>query len=414
MARGSTRRKTTLPARLRLRPIAAVWLAFTIVSGSAPSLHADLRADLPPATAAAPFGGRASAQVPESSAYSKHVSFQRFLQRFEFHEPHMGTDARVVLYAQEERAASAAARAAFDRVEALNRALSDYLPTSELMQLSARAGQGPIVVSDDLFRVLAASQDLAMRSDGAFDVTCGPLTRLWRRARHVSELPAAARVEEARALTGYRAMQLDERTHTVTLAKPGMSLDVGGIAKGFAAEEAVNVLVSRGVRRALVALGGDIAVADPPPDREGWLIDVAWIEGASLDRAGSVARLVSLRNAAISTAGDAEQWLSAAGMRYSHILDARTGWPMTIRSSTTVIARHGLEADGLDTTAAVLGPDRGVALVEATPGAAVFMVRMESDGRTTVRTSSRWPSAISRQRSADSGQRTANSREERW
>jgi thiamine biosynthesis lipoprotein len=100
---------------------------------------------------------------------------------------------------------------------------------------------------------------------------------------------------------------------------------------------------------------------------------------------------VSLRNAAISTAGDAEQWLSAGGMRYSHILDARTGWPMTIRSSTTVIARHGLEADGLDTTAAVLGPDRGVGLVEATPGAAVFMVRIEPDGRTTIRTSSRWP-----------------------
>jgi thiamine biosynthesis lipoprotein len=244
-------------------------------------LHADVRADL---------RADVRARVSESNAPSKHVSFQRFLQRFEFHEPHMGTDTRVVLYAQDERAASAAARAAFDRVEALNRTLSDYLPTSELMQLSARAGQGPIAVSDDLFRVVAASQDLAVRSDGAFDVTCGPLTRLWRRARHVSELPAAARIEEARALTDYRAMRLDEPTHTVTLAKPGMSLDVGGIAKGFAAEEAVNVLVSRGLRRALVALGGDIAVADPPPDREGWLIDVAWIDGASLDGAASVAR----------------------------------------------------------------------------------------------------------------------------
>ncbi len=193
MARGPFRTKTTLPARLRV--VAAVCLAFRIVFSTAPALHADLRS-----------------HVPDSSANSKRVS----LQRFEFHEPHMGTDTRVVLYAQDEPAASAAARGAFERVEALNRTLSDYLPTSELMQVSARAGQGPIAVSDDLFRVLAASQDLAMRSDGAFDVTCGPLTRLWRRARHVSELPTAARVDEARALTGYRAMQLDARTRTVT------------------------------------------------------------------------------------------------------------------------------------------------------------------------------------------------------
>jgi len=309
------------------------------------------------------------------------------VRRFEFHEPHMATDTRIVLYAPDERVAGDAARAAFARVEALNRVLSDYQSTSELMQVSARAGQGAVPVSDDLYRVLAAAQDLAVRSDGAFDVTCGPLTRLWRRARHLSELPAAARVEEARALTGFRALRLDAAAHAVTLARPGMSLDVGGIAKGFAADEALGVLVSRGFTRALVALGGDIAVAQPPPDQEGWRIDIAPLDLPGAPPVGPIL----LRDAAVSTAGDAEQWLAAGGVRYSHILDPRTGWPMTVRSSTTVIARHGIESDGLDTTAAVLGADRGVALVEATPGAAVLMVRVEQDGRTTVRTSSRWP-----------------------
>ncbi len=308
-------------------------------------------------------------------------------QRFEFHEPHMGTDTRIVLYAADESAAANAAHAAFERVEALNRVLSDYLPTSELMQLSARAGQGPVRVSDDLFRVLAASQDIAVRSDGAFDVTCGPLTRLWRRARHLSELPAAARVEEARALTGYRAMHLDAQAQTVTLDTPGMSLDVGGIAKGFAADEALQVIVSRGNKRALVALGGDIAVGQPPPDQDGWVIHIAPLDVPGAPPIVSVV----LREAAVSTAGDAEQWLTANGLRYSHILDPRTGWPMTVRSSTTVIARRGIESDGLDTTAAVLGTERGLALVEATPGAAVLMVRLESDGRTNVQRSSRWP-----------------------
>jgi thiamine biosynthesis lipoprotein len=223
-------------------------------------------------------------------------------------------------------------------------------------------------------------------------VTCGPLTRLWRRARHLSELPAAARVEEARALTGFHALQLDPGARTATLTRPGMSLDVGGIAKGYAAEEALTVLASHGLRRALVALGGDIAVGDPPPDREGWLIDVATLEGRAVP-GDAAAGPILLRNAAVSTAGDAEQWLTANGVRYSHILDPRTGWPMMVRSTTTVIARHGLDADGLDTTAAILGADRGLALVEATPGAAVFMMRLEPDGRTVTRSSSRWPSS---------------------
>ena len=380
MARRSPRPTTTVPARLRA--CAALWLAFRIVSGAAPDLQARLPPQATSAAASAAHAGQMPAHAPQASLTSGSL---RDAQRFEFHEPHMGTDTRIVVYADDERGAGAAARAAFDRVEGLNAILSDYQSTSELMTLSARAGQGAVVISDDLFRVLAAAQDLAARSDGAFDVTCGPLTRLWRRARHVSELPATARVDEARALTGFPSLHLDAAARTATLDKPGMFLDVGGIAKGYAAEEALRVLSARGLSRALVALGGDIAVGDPPPNRDGWLIDVATLDSSA------PAGPILLRNAAVSTAGDAEQWLTANGVRYSHILDPRTGWPMTIRSTTTVIAPHGLDADGLDTTAAILGVDRGLALVDTVPGAAVFMMRHEADGRTVVRTSSRWP-----------------------
>jgi len=393
MARRSPRPTTTVPARLRA--CAALWLAFRIVSGAAPAVTLAGQPQTQPH-----FGQVSLASDSFASLPSGHL---RDSQRFEFHEPHMGTDTRFVVYADDERVASAAARAAFDRVEALNAILSDYQSTSELMTLSAHAGQGPVVISDDLFRVLAAAQNLAVRSDGAFDVNCGPLTRLWRRARHLSELPATAHVDEARALTGFTSLHLDAAARTATLDKAGMFLDVGGIAKGFAAEEALRVLTARGLSRALVALGGDIAVGDPPPNRDGWLIDVATLDLSDstgrTDRTGPAAEAaaagrvgpVLLRNAAVSTAGDAEQWLTANGVRYSHILDPRTGWPMTIRSTTTVIAPHGLDADGLDTTAAILGVDRGLALVEAVPGAAVFMMRREADGRTVVRTSSRWP-----------------------
>jgi thiamine biosynthesis lipoprotein len=311
------------------------------------------------------------------------------LSRYEFTEPHMGTTVRLVLYAKDEAQAVSASRAGFERVAALDRALSDYQPASELMRLCARAGQGPVPVSDDLFRVLAAAQDLAVRSHGAFDVTAGPLTRLWRGARRLSELPDPARIAAARARTGHDRLRLDAAARTATLTEEGMTLDVGGIAKGYAADEALRALESEGVTRALVAIGGDIAVSEPPPGHDAWTVDVASLDIPGAPHLGAL----RLRHAAVSTAGDAEQWMTANGQRYSHILDPRTGWPMTIRSSTTVIAPHGLDADGLDTAAAILGAEDGLKLVEATDGAAVFMVREEPDGRITVHTSSRWPSS---------------------
>jgi len=312
------------------------------------------------------------------------------LSRIEMTEPQMGTQMRLVVYADDEPRARTAMRAAFDRVADLNRTLSDYQPTSELMRLCARAGQGPIAISPDLFHILDAAQTLARRTNGAFDVTSGPLTHLWRRARRFSEVPDTSRVTEARALSGFHHLHLDAATRTATLDTPGMTLDLGGLAKGYAADEAIAVLESHGLTRALAALGGDVVVSEPPPDRDGWTIDVS-----ALDAPGAPhpAALV-LHNAAVSTAGDAEQWMTAAGVRYSHILDPRTGWPMTIRSSTTVIARRGLDADRLDTAIAVLGPEQGLPLAEETPGAAVLTVRQEPTGRISVHQSSRWPGPV--------------------
>jgi FAD:protein FMN transferase len=309
------------------------------------------------------------------------------LSRIELAEPHMGTTVRIVVYAADDTHARTAMRAAFERIASLDRTLSDYQSTSELMQLCASAGHGPVPVSDDLYRVLDAAQALATRSNGAFDITSGPLTRLWRRARHLSELPPSDRVAEARALTSYRHLHLNPHARSVTLDRAGMSLDVGGLAKGFAGDEALRILASYDITRALIALGGDIIVSGPPPDKEGWTIDIASLQVPGAPQLGSLV----LRDAAVSTAGDAEQWLEANGVRYSHILDPRTGWPMTIRSSTTVIARRGLDADSLDTAIAVLGPEEGLPLVESHAGAAAILVRQERDGQITERRSSRWP-----------------------
>jgi thiamine biosynthesis lipoprotein len=312
--------------------------------------------------AAAAFGF--AARPPGQSAGAEPA------KRFEFVEPHMGTRFRIVLYAADEGAARRAAEAAFARIARLNAILSDYQDDSELMRLCRQAGGPPVRVSDELFFVLRRSQDLARRTDGAFDVTVGPLSRLWRRSKRQKELPGPERLAAARRLVGRDLLVLDESEQTVQLKKPGMLLDVGGIAKGYAADEAQKVLRARGVTRALVAAGGDIAVSEPPPGEAGWTVGIAPLEHP--DRPPT--RHVLLANAAVSTSGDAEQFVEIGGRRYAHILDPKTGLGLTTRLSVTVVAREGIDSDSLATAVAVLGPEQGLKLIEATPGAAALVL----------------------------------------
>jgi FAD:protein FMN transferase len=262
------------------------------------------------------------------------------LERFEAVEPHMGTLVRIQVYASGVPQAQAAFRAGFARIAALDDALSDYKADSEVNRL-------PRPVSVDLFRVLEAAQRLAVETDGAFDVTVGPLTRLWRTGR----LPDAAAIAEARRHIGYRKLHLDAAFRTVTLDDPAMRLDLGAIAKGYAADEALQAIAEAGCPIAMVAVSGDLAIGEPPPGRAGWQVD-----------AGGSVRTVS--RVAISTSGDTEQHLDSAGVRYSHILDPATGLGLTRSHVMTVIAAHGIDADALATAASVLGPERGRQLVE--------------------------------------------------
>ena len=307
-------------------------------------------------------------------------------RRFEVTEPHMGTAFTIVLYTDDDATASRASRAAFARVAELDRTLTDYDPESELMRLCARAGGPPVAVSRDLYEVLDRSKALYERSGGAFDITVAPVVRLWRRARRDRKLPDPDLLARARALVGSDAIRLDPGARTVQLTRPGMKLDVGGIAKGYASGEAIKVLRDEGVTSALVAGSGDIVVSGPPPGREGWTIAVAPLKPEPDGRAG---RTILLKNAAVSTSGDAEQFVEIDGVRYSHVLDPRTGLGLTERRSVTVIAPDGATADGLDTAACVLGPDKGLALIESTPGAAGLFVRLTPEGQ-EIRESMGW------------------------
>ncbi len=303
------------------------------------------------------------------------------LKRFRFEEPHMGTRFRIVLYAADEETARKASRAAFDRIAALDSCLSDYKADSELMRLCARAGGDPVPVSDALFFVLSRAQEVSRRSGGAFDITVGPVVRLWRRARRTQQLPDPEKLAQARSLVGYKNVRLDARGHTVQLLKPGMQLDLGGIAKGYAADEAQAVLKKQGIDRALVAAGGDIVVSAPPPGAEGWKIAIAPL--ADEEGGKPAGPWFWLKDGAVSTSGDAEQYVVIDGKRYSHIVDPRTGIGLVGRMSATVVARAGITADGLTKAVAVLGPEKGFPIVEGVEGASARFVLRTDEGLQT-------------------------------
>jgi thiamine biosynthesis lipoprotein len=292
------------------------------------------------------------------------------LQRYTFTEPHMGTTVRIILYAPDEKTAKKAARAAFARIAELNAIMSDYQPTSELMRLCEKAGGAPVEVSIDLFEVLKKSEEFSRMTDGAFDVTISPVVRLWRRARRTGEMPKAEDIKRALALVDYHKIKLEPKGRTVQLLLMGMLLDLGGIAKGYAADAALAVLRQHGIMRALVQLGGDIAVSDPPPDAAGWKVGIAPLKNP----AAPPERYLLLRNAGVSTAGDAEQFVEINGKRYSHIIDPKTGIGLVGRRSVTVIAPNATTSDGLDTAICVMGVQRGLKLIESQPDLAALLV----------------------------------------
>jgi FAD:protein FMN transferase len=307
-------------------------------------------------------------------------------RKFTFQAVEMGTLFRITLFASDEKAAEAASMAARARVAALNVTLSDYLPESEINRLSSTSGQGKAVrVSDDLWNVLAISQDIARKTDGAFDVTVGPLVKTWKHARRLEKMPAPELMARMLARTGYKKMLLDATHHTVELLVPEMHLDVGGMAKGYAVDEALKVLKREGITRALVAAGGDIGASEAPPGESGWRIMIT-----PLDAEGAPPpRFVRLRNSAVSTSGDTHQRVEIDGVRYSHIVDPRTGVGITDHSLVSVLAPDCTTTDLLETTVTVLGPERGMKLIEDMPHVAAYIVRKPMDKVETFETS-RW------------------------
>lgn len=309
------------------------------------------------------------------------------LQKFVFEKPEMGLPFRVTLYAEDAAKAKGAADAAFARVAELNAIFSDYEDDSELSKLSRTSGSGSKVkVSDPLWVVLERAQQLAEQSQGAFDITCGPLTSVWRRARRKFELPPPDLAAEMQARCGWQKLRLDAEGRTAELLTPQMRLDLGSLAKGYAVDAALRRLRELGYPIALVGGGGDMAAGDPPPGRPGWRIEVA-----PLDAEGATpkppALVVEIARCGIATSGDLFQRLEIGGRRYSHILDMRSGQPLTDHALVTAIGPDCFTAS-LSTCLCILGPEEGKKLAEKWKVAARW--QRQPDAEVQVTTTSEW------------------------
>jgi thiamine biosynthesis lipoprotein len=298
-------------------------------------------------------------------------------ESFEFRRPCMGTVWTIRLHAAGEGPARRAVDAAFARIEELDGILSDYRKDSPLNRLSATAGSAaPVTVSGDLLTVLTLSQQAAAESGGVFDITIGPCVQLWRAAKKSRRLPLPAELAAARAATGSKHLVLGTKTGTAWLKVPGMRLDVGGIAKGYAQDEAMKVLRDKhGITSALIDAGGGILVSARPPGRTAWHVEVA------RTREDESPALVRVENAAVATSGDLYQSVEIEGRRYSHIIDKSTGLGMTKSTQATVVAPHAALADWLATTLCLMGPEKGIAwLKEKYPECQARITRAGIDG----------------------------------
>lgn len=330
------------------------------------------------------------AQMRERSAPTSQPAVQRpSLERFVFEKPEMGTLFRLVIWAPDREAANVAASAAWERIEQLNRTLSDYDPQSELSRLCALTDDGPmdqpVHVGDDLWTVIATSVEASRLSNGSFDITVGPLTRLQREMRKTGQMPTPEQLRDAKECVGWRYIKLDPKHRAVQLLHRRMRLDVGGIAKGFTSAQVLKTLASLGIRQALCGAAGDISAGDPPPGRPYWIVGIQ-----SLSDPAKIDGHVKLHNYAVSTSGDTYRGADVNGTRFSHIVDPRTGLGLTKRIGVTALAPDGITADWITKPISILGPERGLEIIERIPGAAARVVTIDDTGHEKVYQSRRF------------------------
>jgi thiamine biosynthesis lipoprotein len=286
----------------------------------------------------------------------------------------MGTDAGILVAAPNRGEARRMVAAALERIRAVESRMSTYRPDSEISRLNARAARQPVELSPITIQVLREAKRFTRLTDGAFDATYAPLRTLWRRAQDQRELPSEAALQKALSRVDSSGLVLEG--NTARFAREGMEVDLGGIAKGFAIDLAIEALAREGATSALVDVGGDIRVLGRRRDGEKWKIQM---RDPRPEKHASI--VLRLEDAAVATSGDYARFLRIGDRRYSHIIDPRSGHPVENVPSVTVIAPDALTADALATSANVMGTRRDLKLIDSLDGVECMIMQRTKNGR---------------------------------
>jgi thiamine biosynthesis lipoprotein len=269
----------------------------------------------------------------------------------------MGCVYTIVVYGRETASLREATAAALDEVDRIDRLMSHYKKDSELSRVNREAAERAVKVGPELFNFIAECLRYSRESDGAFDITVGPLMKAWGFFRGEGRTPSEAELAEARNRVGYQHVILNQKDGTIFFDKPGVELDLGGIAKGYAVDRAVAVLKQHGVTSALVSSGGSTIYAmGAPPGKPAWTIEVQ--DPVERNR---IATTVLLKDKSLSVSGSYEKFFELDGVRYSHVMDPRTGRPVQGVLSVAVITDDGTSGDALDNVFYALGVERSSA-----------------------------------------------------
>ena len=295
----------------------------------------------------------------------------------------MGSPFNLIFYHTDSVEALSLAKKCFLIVDSLNNIFSDYSSESEVGKLALQTKQTDIKISDELFEMIVRSKDAWKRSGKTFDVTIGTLTQLWRKAKKENRIPSEAEIKAAKDITGFKNLIINERSKSISFKKQGMRLDFGGIVPGYAAQRVIDFLKSKNINSALADASGDIVMSDAPPDKNGWTIGINLPE----DENEIWDKKLELQNFAVSTSGDVYRYIIHNGIKYSHIIDPRTGYGVTSQRNVTVITKYGADADWLATACSILPIKKALALVKR-EHAALFIATLNGEKIVTYRSKS--------------------------
>jgi thiamine biosynthesis lipoprotein len=286
----------------------------------------------------------------------------------------MGSPFNLIFYCDDSLRAVELSKECFTIVDSLNTIFSDYMAESEINRLTSQPVNKKIKVSAELFSMITLSRQAWMKSGGTFDITVGALTHLWRKAKKEKRFPEAEEIKQAKKSTGFEKLVIDTHSNSIFFTRKEIELDFGGIVKGYAAQKMVDHLKSRGISMALADAGGDIALGDAPPDKQGWTISINVPE-----RSDEVwDKKLELKNCAVATSGDIYNYTLHNGKKYSHIIDPRTGYGITSQRNVTVIAKDGAIADWMATACSILSIPKALALAKK-ENATLFIATIENE-----------------------------------